>query len=165
MIEYLNDNKELDKNLVSLLEKVFQNCMIVTNQTYDKLTCSLDFVSKEYIHSLNESMRNVDKPTDVLSFPLLNLKAGDIVNPDLYPFDIDMQTGELSLGDIVICDDIAKEQALEYGHSQEREYAYLFLHGLLHLLGYDHMQDEEKKVMREIEENVLDRVEEIKEKY
>ena len=94
--------------------------------------------------------------TDVLSFPLL-----DEIRPftkENYPFDYDEATDGVSLGSILICDEVAKRQAKEYGHGEEREKAYLFLHGLLHLLGYDHTDEETKNRMRAMEENVLQSV-------
>lgn len=109
----------------------------------DNVEISLSFVSKEEIHSLNKLYRNVDNHTDVLSFPLVEY------------FD-DLDTDEdVLLGDVVICPEKAYEQAEEYGHSQERELVYLFVHSVLHLLGYDHMDEEEKAQMRACEEKVM----------
>ncbi len=88
-----------------------------------------------------------------MSFPLLDeILSFEKAN---YPFDYDEDTGCVSLGSILICDEVAKLQAAEYGHSEERERAYLFLHGLLHLLGYDHMDEETKNEMRAAEEEIL----------
>ena len=95
------------------------------------------------IHELNREYRNVDAPTDVLSFAL---NEGDE--------DISEEEA-LALGDIVINIDRAKEQAEEFGHSKEREIAYLSVHGFLHILGYDHYEEEEKKEMRKAEEEIL----------
>ena len=95
------------------------------------------------IHELNREYRNVDAPTDVLSFAL---NEGDEEIPE---------EEALALGDIVINIDRAKEQAAEFGHSKEREIAYLSVHGFLHILGYDHYEEEEKKEMRKAEEEIL----------
>lgn len=94
------------------------------------------------IHELNKTYRNVDAPTDVLSFAL---NEGED--------DVPEEEGEL--GDIVINLDRAEEQAKEFGHSKERETAYLAVHGFLHILGYDHYEPEEKKAMRAAEEAIL----------
>ena len=103
-------------------------------------------ISPEEIRSLNRDYRGVDSVTDVLSFP--QFEATD----DL------PEAGEICLGDVVICEDSVKEQADEYGHSYEREFIYLFVHSLLHLLGYDHMEDEEKAAMRNREEAVMNQL-------
>ncbi len=115
----------------------------------------VDFVSKEEIHELNLSTRGVDRVTDVLSYPALNnIKPFTKQN---YPFDYNDETREVELGSIVICSDIAKEQSVEYRHSERRENCYLFVHGLMHLMGYDHIEDSDRAVMREKEEIVLNK--------
>lgn len=113
----------------------------------------VDFVTKDEIHDLNLRTRGVDRATDVLSYPAL-----DEIKPfakENYPFDYDEETGEIGLGSIVICEAVAKEQAKEYGHSVRRENCYLFTHGLMHLMGYDHIEEADRAVMREKEEAVL----------
>lgn len=155
MIYFLND--EIQDELKQNLSKIFAEAMKSTGQEYEKLTCSLEFVDKEVIKSINLNSRNVDSATDVLSFPLLDLKEGEKIEVKKYPFDVE-QNGELSLGDIIICEEIAKNQAEEYGHSEMREKCYLFLHGLLHLLGYDHIFEKDKQIMRQKEESILSAV-------
>ena len=95
----------------------------------------------ENIHELNMEHRGVDRPTDVLSFPMLELSPGQKI--EVNPLEIDASTGAVMLGDIVISEDRARAQAKEYGHSDEREFAFLTVHGMLHLLGYDHERSEE----------------------
>ncbi len=113
----------------------------------------VDFVSKDEIRSLNASTRQIDKVTDVLSYPsLYEITAFTKAN---YPFEYDEDRKGVNIGNIVICEDVAKEQAQEYGHSEERETCYLFTHGLMHLLGYDHIEEEDKNEMRAREEEVL----------
>lgn len=115
----------------------------------------VDFVTKDEIHELNLRTRGVDRATDVLSYPAL-----DEIKPftkENYPFDYDEETGEIELGSIVICEAVAEEQAQEYGHSVRRENCYLFTHGLMHLMGYDHIEESDRTVMREKEEAVLNR--------
>ena len=109
-----------------------------------KVEISLSFVGEEEIRTLNREYRNRDDITDVLSFPL----------EEDFP-----QENEL-LGDIVLCVKRAEEQAREYGHSTERELIYLSIHSLFHLLGYDHMEEEEKKIMRQKEKDSLKKLEE-----
>lgn len=113
----------------------------------------VDFVSKDEIRSLNARTRQIDKVTDVLSYPLLyEITAFTKEN---YPFEYDEESGAVNIGNIVICEEVASEQAKEFGHSEERETCYLFTHGLMHLLGYDHIEEEDKKEMRAQEEKVL----------
>lgn len=118
------------------------------------LAIELLFVSADEIRALNADTRGVDKVTDVLSYPTLESVKNAPIYGKNHPFDIDEQ-GNLLLGSIVICKDRAKEQAEEYGHSYERELNYLFVHGVMHCLGYDHITDEEKSEMRAQEEKVL----------
>ena len=90
-----------------------------------------------------------------MSYPAAGVTAGEIVKRRNYPFDIDPETNSVFLGSIMICTDRAKEQAEEFGHSFEREIYYLAVHGLLHLFGYDHMEETDKAEMREKEEEIL----------
>lgn len=121
------------------------------------LALEIVFVGKDEIRELNARTREIDAVTDVLSFPTLDgifckpILAGD------FPYDID-ERGNLFIGSIAICTDVAREQAEEYGHSYERELFYLATHGACHLLGYDHMEESDKKLMREKEEKVLEKL-------
>ena len=114
----------------------------------DKSEISISFVSPEEIRELNREYRGVDSVTDVLSFPMFD-EGWDLPAEEL------MAEEGLMLGDVVICLERARQQAQEFGHSQEREIIYLFTHSILHLLGYDHMTDEDKREMRLREELVL----------
>ena len=100
------------------------------------------FVDNDYIHKLNKEYRNVDRPTDVISFALEDNKEEELSNVRM-------------LGDIYISIDKAREQALEYGHSLRRELSFLSVHGILHLLGYDHMKKEDEKIMFAKQEEIL----------
>ncbi len=115
----------------------------------DKQRCELSvtFVGLDEIHELNREYRGVDRPTDVLSFPQFEDLEEEIP-----------EVGEICLGDVVICREKAEEQAEEFGHSFERELLYLFTHSVLHLLGYDHMEEDEKKVMRQREEEIMEQI-------
>lgn len=112
---------------------------------------SLSFVSMDEIHKLNRTYRGIDRPTDVLSFPMID----DFDELQKLADQTGEMPDELLLGDVVICLEKALQQAEEYGHSKEREIVYLFTHSVLHLLGYDHMDEESKKVMRAREEQVM----------
>ena len=118
------------------------------------LAVELVFVDADEIRRLNRETRDTDKVTDVLSYPTLDGIKGKKIEGKSYPFDID-EDGNLLIGSIAICEERAKEQAQEYGHSYERELHYLLVHGIMHCLGYDHLTDEEKAEMRAREERVL----------
>lgn len=111
---------------------------------------SVSFVDSEEIHALNLSYRGKDKPTDVLSFPMAREEEAG---------DIDPGNGAVLLGDIVICAEKAISQAQEYGHSPEREFAFLAVHSTLHLLGYDHESAAEDEVyMNQTQEKILTKI-------
>ena len=104
------------------------------------------------IHAINREMRQVDRPTDVLSFPEFELTPGELPGPE----DADPGTGYVPLGDMVLSMERVKAQAKEYGHSNRRELAYLAVHSVLHLLGYDHMDEGAMKAqMRTREEAIM----------
>lgn len=116
--------------------------------------CEVDVLitGDEGIHVINRDMRQVDRPTDVLSFPEFDLQPGELPGAE----DADPGTGLVPLGDMVISWEHVTAQAKEYGHSNRRELAYLVVHSVLHLLGYDHLDEgEEKARMRAREEAIL----------
>ncbi|MBR2968769.1 MAG: rRNA maturation RNase YbeY [Clostridia bacterium] len=119
----------------------------------DNLSAELEFVSEEEIADLNRRLRKVDGVTDVLSFPSLDKVRGKVIYKKNFPFDVD--DGAVFIGSIAVCVKRAEEQAEEYGHSREREFTYLVCHGLLHLFGYDHMTDEDKREMRDLEDKIM----------
>ena len=124
----------------------------------EKSYMELEFVSLEEIHEINMNTRGVDRPTDVLSFPNLEDIFGQTVEIKDFPFDIDPETNMLNLGSIVMCIDKIFQQAEEFGTGEMREFSYLLTHGMLHILGYDHMEEEDKVVMRAKEEELLEEI-------
>lgn len=117
---------------------------------------SITIVDADEIKAINKEFRNIDKATDVLSFPLIDFSRDHNYEIDEDSIDcIDPENGEVMLGDIVLCIDKIKSQALEYNHSVLREYAFLIAHSMLHLLGYDHMEDNEAKDMERRQEEIL----------
>ena len=165
-----SDNKK-GKNMNIYIENQYKNNIdidyenlinMVVSEAIDYVKCpyecevNVTIVDNDEIHEINNSQRNIDRPTDVLSFPMLEYdKPGDFdkFENDLYAFDPD--TGELTLGDIVISYDKVIEQAAEYNHSRKRELAFLVAHSMLHLLGYDHMEPDEAEVMEAKQEEIL----------
>lgn len=122
---------------------------------------SLVFVDNEEIREINNDTRNIDRETDVLSFPMLDYEDKKVFK-DMYKnynFDVTYKDGEdIVLGDIVLSLEKALEQSKEYNHSFQREASYLVVHSVLHLLGYDHMVEEDKVVMRRREEEILEKL-------
>lgn len=143
----VNFNNFGDKNLKQKITEIYE---IALKETHNKNNIVIDvtIVGRNTIRELNKGHRNVDRVTDVLSFPLLE---NDELKSDLMHNE-NIQT---ELGDIVICKSRAIEQAKEYGHSLERELCFLALHGFLHVLGYDHMQKEDEMVMFPLQDKIL----------
>ena len=132
------DDFQIDDELRSNIENSIKICLLqeLNNDNYE---ISLSFVSEEEIKDLNRDYRNKDSVTDVLSFPLED--------------DFQVQTN--LLGDIIICCKRAVEQAKEYNHSIKREIVYLVVHSMFHLLGYDHIDESDKIIMRNKEKSAL----------
>lgn len=111
------------------------------------------------IQEINKEFRDIDRPTDVLSFPTVSYdEPGDfsVIDGEQKVDLLDPDTGNISFGDIVINEDRVREQAKEYGHSEKREFAFLVAHSMLHLCGYDHMEEDEAKVMEKKQNDVLE---------
>ncbi|MBR3882301.1 MAG: rRNA maturation RNase YbeY [Clostridia bacterium] len=146
-IEYVDYSE--NKKLEELINKVLEECFKTEKIDSYNLYISVTLTNPEYIRKLNKEYRQIDKETDVLSFPMF--EKDEIKSLENLEF-------EETLGDIVISVQRVEEQAKEYGHSFERELAYMVVHGFYHLMGEDHMNDEEKKIMRAKEENVLNKL-------
>ena len=118
---------------------------------------SLLLTTNEEIHRMNLEFRDVDRPTDVLSFPMIDFAVpGNFDGLEEREDCFDPETGELSLGDIVISKEKVLSQAEAYGHSVLREYAFLIVHSVLHLTGYDHMDPSERSVMEEQQRRIME---------
>lgn len=140
---FFEEGQVVTDEILSTMEAAAKYCLELEGIDEERTEISVTFVEAQEIRELNRDYRDTDKVTDVLSFPQF-----DDLN-DIPEF------GEICLGDVVICKDRAEEQAEEFGHSFEREIIYLFTHSILHLLGYDHMEEEEKREMRQREEEVM----------
>lgn len=149
-LEYLD--LEEKKEYESIIKRVVEQCFKEEKLVNSKLYISITLTTPEHIHEINKQYRNVDKETDVLSFPMFEKNELDekIENKDFEYEDV--------LGDIVISIEKVKGQAEEYGHSFERELSYMIVHGFYHLMGYDHIKEEDKIVMRPKEENILNKL-------
>ena len=131
-------NYDLKKETDKLYELL---AFALKREKLDNVEFNVIFVDSNTIHDINKTYRNVDRVTDVISFALEDNKT--------------IELDHRLLGDIYICVERAEEQAKEYGHSFLRELAFLTIHGLLHLLGYDHMEKEEEKIMFQKQEDIL----------
>lgn len=155
----LNIEKETDISFdfdyEKIAEKVTKTALLLESFPY-ACEINLTLTDNEGICEINREYREIDRPTDVLSFPMLSYeRAGDFSGlEENYGDNFNPDTGEIMLGDIVLSVDKVKEQAESYGHSELREYAFLILHSMLHLFGYDHMTPEEAAIMEE-KQNVI----------
>ena len=146
--------KDIDKNqnYNKVIERVLTQCFKEERLENSKLSITITLTTPENIRNINREYRNIDKATDVLSFPMFEKDELDkkIENQDFKYEDI--------LGDIVISIEKVEEQAAEYGHSFERELSYMIVHGFYHLMGYDHIKEEDNKNMRPKEEKILNKL-------
>ena len=157
MLNVYSKIRTFDESLVSDLKEVIKTAFKVLGQPTKNIKYNLYIVSKAYIHDLNLSTRGVDKATDVLSYPTTHMKAGEVLDFNKYRFDIDPMDNSLLVGEIFICNEVAKRQAVKYNHSYKREFCFLFLHGVLHCLGYDHISENERKVMEDLQTKILNK--------
>ena len=150
---------KVDFDLEGLIRQIADKCLEHEKCPYEAWV-SVTFTDNEGIREINREHRNIDKATDVLSFPMLEYeKAGDFSylerDEKILCEYFEPDTGELMLGDIVISVERAEEQAEEYGHSIKREIGFLVAHSMFHLLGYDHMEAEEREDMEKRQREVL----------
>ena len=145
---------ELDIPYEDIIRQMVVAALDYENCPYEA-EVSVTVVDDKEIQKINKTYRNIDKATDVLSFPMYQYeKAADFDNLDDSAFN--PESGELLLGAIVISAEKVTAQAKEYGHSKEREFAFLLVHSMLHLLGYDHMEEEERLVMESKQKEILE---------
>lgn len=140
------------------IKRTFETALKYLGQPSDAMEMSLSVVSEQEIKELNKEFRQVDSVTDVLSFPTVDLQR-KVIDVDSFDCDsINVSTGRINIGDVIICLERAKEQALNYGHSIKREMSFLALHGLLHLLGYDHVENDDEEQMTNLQKEILVKV-------
>ena len=149
MFEVLYKDIEENKSYEELIKKVLTKCFEEEHLENSHLCITVTLTNPENIRKINKEYRNIDRATDVLSFPMFEkeeldekIKKNDFEHEDM-------------LGDIIISIERVEEQAKEYGHSFERELSYMLVHGFYHLMGYDHIKEEDKLKMRPKEEKVL----------
>ena len=152
MYEIVYDGIDEKEEYKEVIEKVLSQCFKEEKLENSKLCVTVTLTTPKTIQEINKQYRNIDRATDVLSFPMFEkdeldkkIQKNDFENEDI-------------LGDIVVSVDKVKEQAIEYGHSFERELSYMIVHGFYHLMGYDHIEEEDKKIMRKKEEYILEKL-------
>ncbi len=153
----VNITLENEQDAVEISDEINNIIKSVVSKTlecegFDKACMvSVTIVDNNQIHQLNNEFRSINRPTDVLSFPVVEFENGNMIQNcgDYYE-------GKLILGDVVLSAQKAKEQSIEYGHSLEREIGFLVCHSVLHLLGYDHETEDERIIMRQKEEAALE---------
>ena len=157
-----NIDYETDKKLDLPYEEIIKQ---VVDASLDHEECPYEvevnvlLTDNEAIHEMNQEYRDVDRATDVLSFPMAEYETpGDFSHLEEDPDCFHPETGELLLGDIVLSVEKIQEQAKAYGHSEKRELAFLVAHSMLHLLGYDHMEEDERLEMEQRQREILDSI-------
>ena len=142
------EKQEYEETILKVLDKCFE----IENLPKEKLLVSITITNPENIRKLNKQYRDIDKETDVLSFPMFEKEEiQQMLQKGIWEYD-DI------LGDMIISLKQVQEQAIEYGHSFERELSYMVVHSFYHLMGYDHIKEEDKEVMRPKEEYVLEQL-------
>lgn len=140
----VDETKEYDKIVGQVIEKCFEEENLLNKNLYVNIVLT----TAEQIKNINKEHRGIDKETDVLSFPMFEVNEIENINSET----------EDVLGDVVISLEQIKKQAKEYGHTLERELAYMLVHSFYHLMGYDHMKEEDKKIMRAKEDIILEKL-------
>ena len=152
MCEIIYEDVEPNEEYEKTIKKVLEECYKTENLTNSKLIITITLTTPEKIRQINNEYRQIDKATDALSFPMFEKSELDekIKKQEFLHEDV--------LGDIIISVQKVEEQAKEYGHSFERELSYMVVHGFYHLMGYDHIEEKDKIIMRPKEENVLSKL-------
>lgn len=152
MFELTYLDLEENKEYLEIIDEVLKECYREEKLENSELTIQITLTTPENIRKLNKEYRNIDKETDVLSFPMFEKEEIDLkVKNQDFPY-------EDILGDMVISIPRVEEQAKEYGHSFKRELSYMVVHSFYHLMGYDHMEENDKKLMRQKEDVILNRL-------
>lgn len=147
---------KVEPSWLSLMQTA-ADCALLTEGVQRECAVSIRLCDDDVIHEINREYRDVDRATDVLSFPTVNYPAGKTAGQadKLLRLEYDDELDACMLGDLILSVPHVLQQAEEYGHSPERECAYLLVHGLCHLMGYDHIEEDEKRRMRAMEEKIL----------
>ena len=156
-IDFSNEQEQtFDFDFLKVAEDVMETVLDQEGCPYESQVC-LVLTDNETIHKTNLEYRQIDRATDVLSFPMLEYETpGDFSAFEQQQEAFNPESGELMLGDIVICKPKVLAQAEEYGHSVRREFAFLIAHSMLHLFGYDHVEDAQREEMEQRQQKILE---------
>lgn len=161
MTVYFEDEADIafDFDCEDQLRRIISHVREYVECPYD-VEVSVTMVDKSSIHQTNAQFRDTDRPTDVLSFPMMEYDAPADFDGEQFrgSMVLEPDTGELVLGDIVLCSEIVREQAREYGHSEQREFSFLVVHSMLHLFGYDHIQETDRAVMEQEQHEIMEQL-------
>lgn len=149
IIDFVEEKTNEKVELNDIIYKIVENVLSEQNICMDIVDVSIQSMSCEEIREINNKYRNIDRATDVLSFPIFTMD--ELKN-------LDKGIKEIELGDIILCLDVIEKQSIEYGTGIVREILYMITHGMCHLTGHDHEIEEEKNIMRALEEKVLSKV-------
>ena len=152
LVKYIKE--KCGRDITHDIEIIIKTKKKKKNIKEQNVSISISAVGKDEIHQINKEYRNVDRPTDVLSFPIFSREE---IN-EFSSLEDSKKVKELELGDIIMCIDVLQEHAEEYGTGILREMLYMITHGVCHLLGYDHMIEDEKTEMRALEEKILEKI-------
>ena len=152
MYEIIYKDIKPQKEYEEIIQDVIKTCYKQEKIENSKLIITITLTTPENIKEINKTYRDIDRATDVLSFPIFEK---DELDKKIEKKDFEIED---MLGDIVISIEKVEEQAVEYGHSFERELSYMLVHGFYHLMGYDHIKEDDKKIMRKKEEQVLEKL-------
>ncbi len=155
LIKFIKNEYNKDIDIYSYVEKIVSELLNEQNINNKDIFLSICSATKDEIKELNNKYRNINNETDVLSFPIFSADELDLI---INEKDDSKKIKEINLGDIIICLDVVKVQAVSYETGYLRELLYMITHGVCHLLGFDHIDPEDKKVMREKEEKVLSKL-------
>jgi len=153
--EFIDEENKFSPDMAETLMNALETALNMSLKPEFDISVTVTVVSGEEIRRLNNETRNTDRVTDVLSFPMLEFSEPCVPEEKLHPWDYIPENNSVFMGDIILCKEKIEEQAIEYGHTFLRESVYLTLHGLLHLFGYDHIEENDKKIMREKEKEIL----------
>lgn len=161
MTVYLEDESgyDFDFSVRGQLDKLIRSVAEYIQCPYE-LEVSVSIVTKDVIHEMNRQFREADRPTDVLSFPMMEYDRPADFEGEAFSrsMAVSPDTEELVLGDIVLCAEVIHEQAQEYGHSELREFSFLTVHSMLHLFGYDHIDEGEREEMEKEQRAIMEQL-------
>lgn len=149
IIDFVEEKTSEEVKLNDIIYEIVENVLNEQNISIDIVDVSIQSMSSEEIREINYKYRNIDRATDVLSFPIFTMDELK---------SLDKSIKEIELGDIILCLEIIEKQSIEYGTGIVREILYMITHGMCHLTGHDHEIEEEKVIMRALEEKVLSKV-------